>query len=143
MNKSLPKHDAAIIYTDGGARGNPGPAAIGVVLKSLQGEQLSQISKTIGIATNNVAEYLAVIYGLQEAILLDIRTVTVMTDSQLIARQLKGKYRVKDQSLKKFCDIALNLFRGFDKVSIEEIPRELNTEADSLVNQALDQVSLL
>jgi ribonuclease HI len=142
----MPKRKAAKsfqIYADGGARGNPGPAAIGVVLFDSSGKRIQEISKYIGNATNNVAEYLAVIYGLTEALLGGIKEVTLNVDSQLVAKQLKKEYKVKDQNIRKFFDIALNLLRGFDKVEIREIPREENKEADKLVNKALDGESLL
>ncbi len=131
------------IFADGGSRGNPGPAGIGVVLFDEKGEIVGEISKYIGDSTNNVAEYLAVIYGLQEAIYKKARKVILNVDSQLVARQLKGEFRVKDQNIRKFFDLALNLFRGFDKIEIREVPREKNKEADALVNQALNLRSLI
>ncbi|MGB2630725.1 MAG: ribonuclease HI family protein [Candidatus Omnitrophota bacterium] len=131
------------IYTDGGARGNPGPAGIGVVLFDGSGKKLEEISKYIGSATNNVAEYLAVIYGLTEALFKGAGNVILNVDSQLVAKQLKGEYKVKDQNIRKYCGIALNLFRGFDKVEVKEIPREKNKEADTLVNKAINLESLL
>lgn len=131
------------IYSDGGSRGNPGPAAVGVVLKDTKGHIVEEVSRTIGIATNNVAEYLGAIYGLQEAMYRKASHVVLHLDSQLVARQLKGEYKVKDQDMRKFCDLALNLFRGFGKVEIVEIPREMNKEADALVNRALDLSSLI
>jgi ribonuclease HI len=84
-----------------------------------------------------------VIYGLQESIFIKAVRVVLHVDSQLVARQLKGEYRVKDQDMRKYHDLALNLFRGFDKVDIEEVPRERNKEADALVNRALDTASLI
>lgn len=135
--------DTLRIFTDGGSRGNPGPSAVGVVLLDEKGKKVEEISKYIGDATNNVAEYLAVIYGLQEAVYRKAKKVTLNLDSQLIARQLKGEYRVKDQNIRKFFDLALNLFRGFDKVEVREIPREENKDADALVNKAINLRSLL
>ncbi len=135
--------DKVTIFADGGSRGNPGPAAVGAVLFDSKGNKIREVSKSIGVGTNNVAEYLGAIFGLQEALILKAKTVTLNLDSQLVARQLKGEYKVKDQTLKKFCQIALNLFKGFDKVDIKEIPREENKEADSLVNQALNIESLI
>jgi ribonuclease HI len=136
-------HTEIIISTDGGSRGNPGPAAVGAVLKDKNEHLLSEISKYIGNATNNVAEYMAVIYSLQEALMMRAEQVVLRTDSQLVARHLKGEYKVKDKDLKKFYDLALHLCGGFDKVDIVEIPREDNEEADALVNKALDDVTLL
>lgn len=131
------------IYADGGSRGNPGPAAVGAVLADEKGRRVAEVSKYIGIATNNVAEYLALVYGLQEAQYRKASNVIIHLDSQLVARQLNGQYRVKDQDILKFYDLALNLFRGFGKVEVREIPREMNQEADKLVNAALDQKALL
>ena len=135
--------DTLHVYADGGSRGNPGPSGIGVVIFDGENKKVADISKFIGISTNNVAEYLAVIYGLQEAIYNNAKKVVLHLDSQLVARQLKGEYRVKDQNMLKFYGISINLFRGFEDVLIEEIPRDKNKEADALVNQAIDLKSLL
>ncbi|MDD5634649.1 MAG: ribonuclease HI family protein [Candidatus Omnitrophica bacterium] len=131
------------IHTDGGSRGNPGPAGVGAVLKDKKGKQLAEVAKYIGIATNNAAEYLAVIYALQEAQYLKAEKIVLYLDSQLVARQLTGEYRVKDQDIKKFFDLTINCLRFFKKVDIKEIPREENSEADKLVNQALDLHALI
>ena len=131
------------IFADGGSRGNPGPAGIGAVLFDGSGEKVKELARYIGIATNNVAEYLAVIYGLQEAFYLKAENIILNVDSQLVARQLKGEYKVKDQNILKFFDIALNLFRGFKKVEIREVPREENTGADALVNKAINLKALI
>jgi ribonuclease HI len=133
----------AVIYTDGASRGNPGPASVGVVLFSGSGKKISEVSKYIGEATNNIAEYLAVIYGLQEACLYKAGKVLIKTDSQLVARQLKGEYKVRDVKMRLFFDIAKDLFRFFDKIEIKEIPREENSLADFLANKALDDKVLL
>lgn len=137
------KHSVLKIYTDGGSRGNPGPSAIGVVLYGDDGEKVAEVSKYIGDATNNIAEYLAVVHGLIEAILLKAGHIVLCLDSQLVARHLKGEYKVKDKDLKKVYDIAVNLFRAFEKIEIVEIPREENKSADALVNRALDDKILL
>ena len=126
------------IFADGGSRGNPGPSGVGVVLLDEKNEKVGEIAKYIGTATNNVAEYLAAIYGLQEAVYREAGKVVLHLDSQLVARQLKGEYRVKDQTIRKFFDLALNLFREFDKVEIKEIAREENKDADILVNRAIN-----
>ena len=131
------------VYADGGARGNPGPAGIGVVLLDGNGKKIEEISKYIGNATNNVAEYMAAIYGLMEAMLKNAKEVVLNVDSELVAKQLRGEYKVRNEDLKKFSGIALNLFRGFDKVEVREIPREKNKEADDLVNKAINLESLL
>jgi len=104
--------------------------------------KISEVSEYIGEATNNVAEYVAVICALQEALRLQGKEITLNLDSQLVARQLKGEYKVKDRNIKKFFVIARNLLRSFNGVNIKEIPREKNKEADKLVNTALDQKSL-
>ncbi|MCK5450961.1 MAG: ribonuclease HI family protein, partial [Candidatus Omnitrophica bacterium] len=132
-----------IIFTDGGSRGNPGPSAVGAVLFNKEGDIVEKISEYIGTATNNVAEYMAVIYGLQEAVYYGAEKVVLKLDSQLVARQLRGEYRVKDKHLKKFFGLAVNLLRGIKSVDIKEIPREKNKEADFLVNKALDREVLI
>ena len=142
MRKSE-KHDELIIFADGGSRGNPGPSGIGVVIRSKDGDVVAEISKYIGSATNNVAEYLGVLYGLQEAVFRKAKKVTINVDSQLVARQLKGEYRVRDENIRKFFDVVINLFRFFEDVKIVEIPREKNEDADALVNKALNIEALL
>ena len=137
------KINTITIFADGGSRGNPGPAGIGALLLDENGERIEEVSKYIGHATNNVAEYLAVVYGLQEAVYKGAKNIILNVDSQLVARQLKGEYKVKDQNLRKFFDIALNLLRSFDKIEIREVPREENKEADKLVNQAINLQALL
>ncbi|MFH1665688.1 MAG: ribonuclease HI family protein [Candidatus Omnitrophota bacterium] len=143
----MSKNDASTgeirIFADGGSRGNPGPAGIGAVLLDKNGERVGEVSKYIGIATNNVAEYLAVVYALQEAVFLGAGGITLNLDSQLVARQLKGEYRVKDQNILKFFDLAVNLLRGFGAVEIFEIPREENKDADDLVNRAINLKALI
>lgn len=132
-----------VIFADGGSRGNPGPSAVGAVLYADRGDRIGEISKYIGETTNNVAEYLSVIYALQEASRMNFKDVTLNVDSQLIARQLKGEYRVKDRNLRIFFDLASSLIRHFDKFDIREVPREKNKEADLLVNNALNGKGLL
>ena len=129
---------AVSIFVDGASRGNPGPASVGAVLYSDAGARIAEVSRCVGETTNNVAEYLGVIYGLQEAFLLGADTVVVKTDSQLVSRQLNGVYKVKNGTIRIFFDIAKNLFRCFKEVEIMEIPREENSEADLLANKALD-----
>jgi len=143
MSKNDTSFEKLRIFADGGSRGNPGPAGVGVVLLDKKGETVGEVSRFIGISTNNEAEYLSVIYGLQEALFMKASSVVLNLDSQLVARQLKGEYKVKDKNLRRFFDLAMNLFRGFEKVEIVEVPREENTMADRLVNQALDLKSLL
>ena len=126
----------AIIHTDGGARGNPGPAGIGVVLET--GGVTHTFKQFIGTATNNQAEYRAVILALEEAGRLGCSELKVYVDSELVARQLQRQYRVKDAALGKLFIAAWNLIQGFRRVSVHSIPREDNRGADRLVNQAID-----
>jgi len=139
----IKKYDTLTIFTDGGARGNPGPAGVGVVFYDDNGENVGEISRYIGISTNNVAEYLAVIYALQEAIFMSVKNIILKLDSQLVERQLMGEYRVKDQNILKFYDLALNLLKRFESIKIEHIPREENSNADALVNIAIDNKVLI
>jgi len=126
------------IFVDGGARGNPGEAAIGIVICQ-NGAVIKNFSRFIGIATNNVAEYLAIIYALQEAIINNFRNVTIYTDSELIYRQIKGEYQVKQTELKIFFDQIKHLMTGFVNIEFVNIPRSKNKLADKLVNQAIDR----
>ena len=131
------------VYIDGGARGNPGPAGIGIVTKDEKGKTVREFSKYIGIATNNIAEYNAVIYGLQEALIERADEIELNIDSELVAQQLKGEYRVKNNNIKPLFEQALHLISGFKKVDIKHISRDKNKEADKLVNKAINLSSLL
>jgi ribonuclease HI len=126
------------LYTDGAARGNPGPSAIGVVgLKG--GDEIFTISRYVGHATNNMAEYLAVIAGLEEASDLGATEVTVMLDSELVERQLTGVYRVRDSKLKVLYARAATVAASFERCYFLHVPREKNAAADRLANEALDK----
>lgn len=132
------------INTDGGARGNPGPAAIGVVIKDGKGKVAKEYGKTIGEATNNIAEYSAVVSALETlAKMLGNKAkqaeVLIEADSELIVKQLKGEYKVKDANLQKEFIKVYNLKQKFLQVSYKHIPREKNKRADELVNAALDK----
>ena len=129
---------------DGASRGNPGPSGIGAVLLPSDGkaERPRQLSKYIGETTNNVAEYLALVYALQEALRGGYTDVTVKTDSELLARQLNGEYRVRNRQLKLFHDLAADVIRGFRVFSIHHIPRTQNALADRLAGQAVSSRSL-
>ena len=127
-----------IIYTDGGARGNPGPAAIGAVLMDEQSKVIVQISKCIGEATNNQAEYRAVIAALKKAKELGVSELDFFLDSELVVKQLKREYKVKNNDLAPLFLQVHNLTVGFKKVTFQHIRREQNLEADRLVNLALD-----
>ncbi len=131
------------IYVDGGSRGNPGPAGIGCVLYDESRKKIKDFYKYIGLATNNIAEYNAVIYGLQEALFQKIDEARLFLDSELVAQQLEGEYRVKDAKIKPLFEQALHLISGFKKVEIKRIDREKNKEADKLVNKAINLKALL
>jgi len=123
---------------DGAARNNPGPAAIGVVIKDGHGRSISQLSRYIGHTTNNQAEYRAVITALKEAIRLGAEQVALFSDSQLVVRQINGNYRVKKAALKPLYQQVTELQSQLARLDIRYIPREQNREADSLANMALD-----
>lgn len=129
-----------IINIDGASRGNPGEASIGVVIKDSEGKVIKNISKGLGQTTNNVAEYYALIYALQEALILKARVLTIYSDSQLLVNQVKGAFKVKNDNLKILHGEVLNLLRGFQKVYLKGIKREENKEADKLANQALQPI---
>ena len=127
-----------IINCDGGSRGNPGPAAFGVSIQRPDGTEIDAIGETIGVATNNVAEYSAVIVGLKRCAALGARAVHVRSDSQLLIEQLSGRYKVKNETLKKLHAEAIEAAKAFDRVTYEHVRREKNKRADELVNIALD-----
>ena len=128
----------AIIHADGAARGNPGPAAIGATIKDEQGKLITSISQRIGNTTNNQAEYRAIIAALEKAVSLGITHVEVNSDSELVARQIKGSYRVKKAELKPLYQQVKQLQDSLEGFTITHIPREQNVEADKLANMALD-----
>lgn len=132
------KIEKAILYTDGASRGNPGPAAIGAVIKDGQGRVLGKISRRIGRTTNNQAEYQAVIAALEEAIRLGVAGVVIKSDSELVVEQINGRYRVKNPALKPLHQRVRELQSLFQSFAIASIPRRQNAEADRLSNAALD-----
>jgi ribonuclease HI len=125
------------IYTDGAAKGNPGPAGVGVVICDSSGYVLKNISKYIGEATNNVAEYSALIYALQEALILKAEAVRVWTDSELLYKQINGDYKVRHENLKPLFEQIKHLSKGFISFEISYISRHNNRGADKLANQAV------
>ncbi len=127
-----------LIHVDGGARGNPGPAAIGVVVSTPEGEVIDEVAERIGVTTNNVAEYRGLLRGLERAQALGAAEVEIINDSELVARQLTGAYKVKHAAMKPLHAEAMAALRGFDRWSIRSVPRAQNARADGLVNQALD-----
>ncbi len=127
------------VHVDGGARGNPGPAAAAAVATGPDGDVLGERSAYIGEATNNVAEYRAVLLGLELAGALGAREVDVVNDSELVARQIGGQYKVKHAGLKPLHAETLSALRRFDRWSVRNVRRESNERADRLVNRELDE----
>jgi ribonuclease HI len=127
-----------VVHVDGGSRGNPGPAAAGVVLSTPDGEVVDEASEYIGVATNNVAEYQGLLLGLRRARALGADEVEVVNDSELIAKQVNGQYKVKHPDMKPLYLEAREALRGFSSWSIRSVPRAQNAGADAMVNQALD-----
>ena len=132
--------DSLEIFVDGACSGNPGPAGIGVVIKR-GSKTIAEISKPIGEATNNIAEYTALICALQEALVLKAARVKVFTDSELMFHQLTGSYKVKDQKLKFLHDQVQQLKRGFSNVELVHVPREKNKDADKLATSSLQTIN--
>ena len=127
-----------IVNVDGGSRGNPGPAAVAAVATDPSGEELAERSETIGEATNNVAEYRALLLGIELAKQLGATEVDLVGDSELIIKQVRGEYKVKDAGLKPLHSAAQTALGDFSEWSLRHVKRHLNAEADALVNQALD-----
>jgi ribonuclease HI len=130
-----------IVHVDGGARGNPGPAAAACVLSSPDGELLGEHAQLLGTATNNVAEYRALLLGLERARELGASEVEVIGDSELIAKQVQGIYKVKHPAMRPLHLDAMKALKGFARWSIRTVPRAQNADADALVNAALDQAA--
>ena len=128
-----------IVHVDGGARGNPGPAAAACVISSPSGELLGEHAQLLGNVTNNVAEYRALLLGLARARALGATEVEVIGDSELIAKQVRGIYKVKHEAMKPLHREALAALKQFARWSIRTVPRAQNADADALVNAALDQ----
>jgi ribonuclease HI len=127
-----------VVHVDGGARGNPGPAAIAAVLADADGTILDERSETIGRATNNVAEYRAVLLGIERAGALGAAELELVGDSELIVKQVRGEYKVKDPNMKPLHAAVMTALRPFDAWSIRHVKRDQNAHADRLVNEALD-----
>jgi ribonuclease HI len=127
-----------VVHVDGGARGNPGPAAAGAVISTPDGEVIADAAESIGVATNNVAEYRGLLLGLRKARELGASEVEIVNDSELVAKQVNGAYKVKHPDMKPLHAAALRALRDFDAWSIRSVPRAQNAAADALVNQALD-----
>jgi ribonuclease HI len=126
------------LYTDGGARGNPGPAAFAYVLEAQDGTVLAAHGERIGVATNNVAEYRGLVAGLAKAVELGVGEVEVVSDSELLVKQMRGEYRVKNEALRELSLEAARLGRRLERVAYRHVRRAQNELADRLVNEALD-----
>ena len=137
--KSLKSGDRLVLFIDGASRGNPGRAAAGICVLSGEGKKISEISRYLGHRTNNEAEYWALILGLKEARRLGGDILQIFTDSELVERQIKGIYRVKDLKLKVLHKTVMEDLKTFPSFEIESIPREKNKEADRLANQAIQK----
>lgn len=130
---------AVRVYSDGAARGNPGPAGAGAVLVDAEGHVVERLGKYLGNQTNNYAEYMGLLLGLKRARELGAREVEVFADSELMIRQLGGQYQVKSPTLKPLFEQARALLRGFEKVKLQHVPRALNAAADEMSNRAIDE----
>ena len=128
-----------VAYIDGGSRGNPGPAGYGVRIEDERGELIDELRGFIGVATNNAAEYHGLVAALRYADERGYREVRIRSDSELLVKQMRGEYRVKHPGLQILHQRARDVLRRLDRVVFEHIPRETNTEADRLVNVALDE----
>ncbi len=129
------------VYVDGASRGNPGPAAIGIVMRDEGGATVVRLSAFIGRTTNNQAEYTALIAALEEAGRLGALRLDIRTDSQLMARQILGQYKVRNENIRPLYEEAMRLLAGFASYGIVHIPRQQNAEADALANEALDRLA--
>jgi ribonuclease HI len=132
----------ARLFTDGGARGNPGPAAFAYVLEAEDGTVLAAYGEAIGVATNNVAEYRALVAGLEKAVEVGVSELEVVSDSELLVKQMRGEYRVKNRALQELSVQAARYVRELEGISYTAVPREQNELADRLVNEALDRARL-
>jgi ribonuclease HI len=130
-----------VVHVDGGSRGNPGPAAAAAVISTPDGDVLDEAALTLGRATNNVAEYRGLLLGLERARALGATEVDVVNDSELVARQISGAYKVKHPDMRPLYLEAMEALRGFERWSVRSVPRAQNADADALVNQALDEAS--
>ena len=138
ISKRKLKNRSLEIYIDGASKGNPGKSGIGVVINE-DGQVIKNIYKFIGEATNNIAEYVALIFALQEALMQRASRVEIKTDSQLLCNQINGKFKVKNANLKLFFQQAQHLISGFENFRIEHIPREMNKGADKLATKAIKE----
>ncbi|MBI2346426.1 MAG: ribonuclease HI family protein [Deltaproteobacteria bacterium] len=131
-----------IIYTDGAARGNPGPAGLGVAVCDPDGKVVAELSTYLGELTNNQAEYRALIAGLEKALAMGATILNIRADSELMVRQLNGEYKVKNEGIRPLFEQAKGLLSRLQRYTINHVPRELNKHADKLANQAIDSAAL-
>jgi ribonuclease H / adenosylcobalamin/alpha-ribazole phosphatase len=132
----------AKLSTDGGSRGNPGPAAFGYVLEAEDGSVLAEHGEAIGTATNNVAEYRALVAGLEKALELGVDDLEVVSDSELLVKQMRGEYKVKNAALRELSLEATRLARQLESIAYKAVRREHNERADQLLNEALDALEI-
>ena len=130
------------IYADGGSRGNPGPSGIGVVILDSNRKKIKESFKFIGETTNNIAEYSALVSGLEEAVALKATDIVIYLDSELLTKQLNGEYKVRDANMKILFNESLGLLKKFDSFEVKHIARAKNKEADKLVNKAINLAGL-
>jgi len=136
------KNKKLTLYLDGAARGNPGPAGIGVVMQDDKGKRIKEFYKYIGETTNNIAEYSALIYGLQEALILKADEVVINLDSELVAEQINGSYKVKNEALRQLFAQALHMLGSFKAFEVRHVDRQMNKDADRLANKAINLAGL-
>lgn len=136
-----PSGDAVRVHIDGASRGNPGPAGIGAVFLAPDGTVIERLHRGIGTATNNVAEYSALILALERAAAMEVKDLEVYSDSELLVRQLEGRYQVKHPALRPLHATARDRIAAFRRFAIHHVPRELNAEADALANLGIDQAA--
>jgi ribonuclease HI len=137
-SETAAEHSRLVVHVDGGARGNPGPAAIGVVLSAPDGTTVDELGERIGVATNNVAEYRALLRGVEHASEFGAHEIELINDSELVAKQLTGAYKVKHPAMQPLHAEALAALKRFKSWRIRSVPRAQNARADALVNEALD-----
>ncbi|MBU1037894.1 MAG: ribonuclease HI family protein [Candidatus Omnitrophica bacterium] len=130
------------IYADGGSRGNPGPSGIGVVILDSNRKKIKESFKFIGETTNNIAEYSALVSGLEAAVALKATDIVIYLDSELLTKQLNGEYKVRDANMKILFNESLGLLKKFDSFEVKHIERAKNKEADKLVNKAINLAGL-
>jgi len=133
------RFDELHVYVDGAAKGNPGPGGIGVVIYTREGRRVAAFGEAIGVATNNFAEYTALVHALRALSVFEVDKLRIYTDSELMASQVKGEYKVKDKALRSLNTQVMSMLRGYREWEIEHIPREKNVEADLYANRAINE----